>query len=750
MSLIFWGRQLFKLVRLRLSFHNQTLHLVAGLAFLVFLAEALFPLIDNYNLFLFLFYIIGIIGNFTYIYLDNIKQLDNKFKLLISKIIKNNYFIGSVILALIFSFLYSAIWPSGEMDVWLGHNTDYFTWIIPSERLLGGFNPKVLEVSPFFEYRQQDSFGTIVILAFIATANLKAPLMASAIISVTLLTWCAMAMFSLIQKSLGLTFWLALTVTLGVALGSLFNYTAIVGMFGHLIAMTIFLIAMESILSPVEIGIGHSQLTKKLFFPLFLLFLSYQSGYILYLIILTFSVALSNFIELKNKPLLARTTNSLWKGIRPTLTITALAAIVAPGVFYHLLIRNTEIMDQTTGWALPFFSPWFFSGLPIHIIDSLIPSTNSAISLNSAISYLPLFVLMIALSLITLKTSPQPATINDGSQSNTLGYKKTIIVLTIIYIGSLTGYLVLTFFFGNHGYKIWKFAAYTALPLSFAPSALALKALIGLWPKIRYLPTLTILAAVVFLGVKFWGMPPLEAIPAKYFNILSASDFIKILVSIRDNIPKKSIVVIHFKHYSENLIAYIIFGNQNSYLVRFTSATDHVYGNSYFFNINKNLIIISDIKYDKIFNGNVGSPTWGILSLYDYDRLKTQGYAAIKSGGFNFWWQINYLPLHVSFLIPAEKIGHELVYRISLTPRGTLPRGCHKARLGLISDSGQINWVERDYQDLSITVPAEMTIGGVLKTILEVGPFPKPLWPNISSVDLDSLCSFDINNFDLS
>jgi hypothetical protein len=204
-----------------------------------------------------------------------------------------------MVLAVFLSFIYSAIWPSGKMDLWIPNSTDYYTWIFCSEYLVGGINPTVMELShnifPIF----QDAFGTYIILAFVSVANLLTPLSAASTLTVTFLTWCATSVYCLIKKSFGLKPTLALALTLVLVSGSLFNYLGIQGMFGHLIAMLAFLTALGELLTP-STPWPTEKLIRKLFFPLFLIFLAYQSGYIIYCSFIALTSIILSFLYLKN------------------------------------------------------------------------------------------------------------------------------------------------------------------------------------------------------------------------------------------------------------------------------------------------------------------------------------------------------------------------------------------------------------------------------------------------------------------
>jgi hypothetical protein len=76
-------------------------------------------------------------------------------------------------------------------------------------------------------------------------------------------------------------------------------------------------------------------------------------------------------------------------------------------------------------------------------------------------------------------------------------------------------------------------------------------------------------------------------------------------------------------------------------------------------------------------------------------------------------------------------------------------RSCRKARLGLVAENGEINWYERDFSNLKVTVLASATGNGVLRAVIEVGPFPKPTYSPNKPLTLGSLCRFKINSFDI-
>jgi hypothetical protein len=732
----FWGHCILKVVRVEVSPNNITLPLAAGLALMTFLAVAFYPYTVNYNLFFFSFYLIGLIGSFIGFFysIKNILSSYNR-KAALTTLFKCDSFIVIIILSIFISFLYSVIWPSGKIEVYFNYNYDYFSWIFVAEYLTGGINPKILDLNPFFFQSINDAFGTYTIISAIATANLKTPLLGAPIIGLTLLVWTAEAMYCLLQKSFGFKPWLTLILTLGVALSSLFNYIAIIGMFGHMVFLLTFLICFELLCHDSNLNTNGTSLYRRLFFPLFLLFISYQAGYILLICFISLFGALLFFFQCDNRSLFPKLAYSAIMGFWPVTLITIFCSLFAPGIFLHLSQRALEVAAQTAGWGLPFFSPWHFSGLPYYSQKAFQPIISQVFWRDVSV-YIPLIILIsIFLFLILIQNKSKRPIISD-TNIKPVSRTGVITALSLTYLTALVVFLAFSLYYGTY-YKIWKFAAYAVLPLSFIPTALFFKALERLCPNISSI-LITIPVIIVIIIFKFFSMPNFIEIPHKYFTMILGSTFINSEQLIKTNLPKSSLLFIDFDFYDELWVSSIILNSQKFYKINYLHSLPFLNSNIINFNtFNKNSFIISSFKYNNLIKSTSNNIDSGSIYIYGYDTILNQGMAYFSNGLSPYDWEVSNYPIHASFLIPRAKRGQELKLRIDISAPNT-PICQPKARLGIFHKD-KIIWEEKELDQLWAIVPAELTIAGTLYAHLIL---PQPS-------EIDASCLYKINSFTL-
>jgi hypothetical protein len=495
----FWGQQVLRLFKIRETDNTTSLTVVAGLVFLIFLSYVPFPFIRNYSFFLFIFYVLRLTGPLISLLLKIKLSLKNaNIKKLLINLLNKDIFSVSIVLSLFLSFLFSAIWPSGRMGLWISYSVDFCTWIFLGEYLVGGINPEVLDLTPLFYRLVQDAFGTYAVIDFIAAANLKTPFLASSCAVVTMLLLCGTAVCCLLKKSFNLKPWLSLVLTLGLVSGSLFNCIGLVGMFGHLAAMTAYLAAaLERIIPSDNPEWPFGQLKRRLFIPAFFIFLAYQAGYAMYSGLIILAGMLLAFLSHKNPPFIKRTVKATFEGVKQVILITtAISAILMPSVFSHIFSSSLEVVAQTSGWHMPFFSPWLFSGFPYYSPKALIPACYDQLTL-SPLLYLPLAAAVIGLLISVVR--PNKKRLVEQARKTT-AQNRAILSLAVIFLNSLAAYLFLNNIFG-HIYKVWKFAAYTILPLSFLPTTLFISALARIaGQKKQHLPTVAVMIAVLITG----------------------------------------------------------------------------------------------------------------------------------------------------------------------------------------------------------------------------------------------------------
>jgi hypothetical protein len=708
--------------------------LVAGLALMVFLALAFFPFVDNYNLFFLSFYLVGLIGSFIGIF-NTIKKIISSpdRKAALGVWVKRDSFIALIILSIFFSLLYSIIWPSGKLEFYFSYNYDYFSWIFATEYLTGGINTKTLDLNPFFFYIINDAFGTYTILGAIATANLKTPFLASPILGLTLLVWTAEALYCLLRTTFGLKSWLTVVLTLGVASGSLFNYVAIIGMFGHMIFLITFLICLEQLSLNYNFNIQNTSLKRRLFFPFFLLFISYQAVYIILISFIAFFMALLIFLQRQNQRLLFRLAYSTIIGFWTVALITIVCTLLAPGIFFHLSQRVLEVAAQTAGWGLPFFSPWHFSGLPYYSQNAFQPIV-AQVFWRDILAYIPLYIITLAFLLFIWYKNINKIYEHNYLTNKSLSKFYTIASITITYLVALGTFIVLCLKFDT-SYKTWKFATYVVLPLSFVPTALLFKVLENLSHKIT--PTIVIIVFLItFIGYNFYNMPSLIEIPAKYLSMTSATPKINAIQNIQSKLPKSSTIFIDFNFYHESSILPFIFNSSKFSKIIFLNSFPYFQFNNIDFDIiNKNTFILSDTNDYNIIKSVPNAIESRVSAVYDYNSILNKGLVFFSHGPFPYHWEVDLYPVHASFLIPLAQRGKELKLSINISAP-TAPTCRKKARLGIYHKDGII-WEEKDIDQLWMQIPADLSITGSFYTHLIL---PQPS-------NNKNICLYKINSF---
>jgi hypothetical protein len=350
-ALSFWGKHILKIAKVSESSRPALLlRIVAALAVMVFGAQALFPFANNsFNSYLTFFFLIGAVGAVLDFSLASLlpwlKETDkrNKFWAFVKK---RDSLVAGLCLAVLMSFAYSVIWPSGQMDGWLFNSGDFHIWIFLTEYFLGGLDLANLDVLPIFSGLAEDAFGTYMIMGLTSVAFGKPAYLAASYIVVTFNVWFGMGVYALSRRIFDLTFFQALAVSSSLILGALFNYVGFIGMFGHMVFLIILVAAMTELFPEQGRQFPQSQLTRRLFFPLFLLFLSYQAGYSLLAAML---LTTGTLLGLLCPPLSGSAPFTLFwrklsaslKGIIfPVLIATAASALLMPGMAYHLVDRS--------------------------------------------------------------------------------------------------------------------------------------------------------------------------------------------------------------------------------------------------------------------------------------------------------------------------------------------------------------------------------------------------------------------------
>jgi hypothetical protein len=708
------------------------LPVAAGWGAMVYLAHAVRPVLNGYMSFLTAFFLIGVLGFIIETWAFHLRPAINKPKsgrIVLSALKNHQALLASLALGAALAFFYSAIWPSGRMEIWMNNGGDFYSWLFVSDYLMSGLSRESFEALPMLERYSYDAFGTYMILDLISVSRGQGLLAAAPSCAVTFLAWIASAALALLKRGFGLGTKTAFLLALSLGMVPLLNYVAMTGMFGQLTAMVLTLTALAELAPAEGRDKEKSSLAKRLFFPLFSLFLSYQAGYPLFAAIIISIGFLSVFLHTKGT-FLPRAIFSAKKNVLPVLAATAASFVLMPGVAYHLANRLEEVYLQKAGWSLNFFSPWQFSGLPVFSPHAFVPEPEPGKNFWAVFFYLPLLAVVIFLLILQIKIFTKKDIKNNSNfkLDNIIQKRNNFIIsTTIAFLLSLIIYLIIYILFG-HIYKIWKWATYSALPLSFVPlalSALVLERLKKYSKMLKKLSYFIILTLIFILGFKFISMPSLPTIPPTYFEVYSAEPFLDQLRRVKDLAPSGTTVVVDMNDESRMFLPAFIFKETDKFKVKY------IYGMYYFFShqdyfslIDQNSIVISDIEYKNIFRAENKNFSPTTLFLYTYDHLNAKGYATIKTRNSYFDWRTESNYIFSKIKIPETLVGKDLRFEVRLTPKEPERDDCQIVRLGLRDEIGEIAWSVHKQSQISIDLPPEASAGGLLQTVVLTGDGP--------------------------
>jgi hypothetical protein len=728
LSLSFWGRQTTRVLRFKEAAQYGDMKLiVAGAGAMFFLSQAAILFLPNYLVFFNVFFIVGVAGSLIEILLffkSNGVKTASKLILVTKNIKAKESFFVSIILAVILSFFYSAVWPSGKLDLWMNGSGDFYYWITAADYYLGGLDGRTFDYSPYFTFISKDALGTSLLLAFIATAKNMSPLFAAPSCVLTLMIWQAAAVAGILRKIFGFGRVLTAVLAAGWILGSFANYIAISGMFAQLTATFLFLVALGEH-APRGGSLSSDGIAKRMFFPLFCLLVAYQGGYVVFAGVLMCVGVLSGFLNVEKPSLGARLTGALKSGPFPVLLATVLTMVVMPGFGYDFLVRLKYVYQQTVGWPLPFLSPLLFLGVPYFVPNSFLLSSDLVMDKLNIILYVILILFIVVLLVIINSKKVQLLLVNNNSKINKNNACRSISIITTIsiaFIVSLILYLALYMRYGNL-YKVWKFVSYTALPLSFIPLSLLIFVVICLSRNFnfKYLNKCISLFCLIVYLILFIRMPVLKLIPFTYYGIVSAMPFIYELSRIETKIPKNMTLLVDVDGFTKMPLVPLIIKN-NQIKGEFLYALDTFKSNSFYnYTVDKDTIIISDVEYHNIYRGENNRPSLYKLYVYAFDQLEKMGMASINSGMIPYDWKTSPVgaATSVTIKIPLELRGLPLKFSMALSPDSDADgQNCRTIGLDLMDGEQVVAGGIFEVGDISLDIPDSLINSDFIRIML--------------------------------
>jgi heme/copper-type cytochrome/quinol oxidase subunit 2 len=711
LSLTFWGSCILRLTKIdRVKKPPLMLQVIAGLAVLLVIAYGV--QIYGYNLYLCLniLFILGLLGLSAKFYFLNARPWLNgprKLTAIGQALSACDTWLAAIILALTMSMFYSAMWDSGRMEGWINNGADFYSWIYLAQYHLGMVNPDNPGLSGIFWQVDLDSLGTYFLIGLTSVARGELPVHAAPAVVVTLTVWFGSSIYYLVKKIFQLDFLSTLVVSLSLCIGSYYTYVAMTGMFGHLVFLIVFIISLGQISYSDSDNLNFKDLVKNLFFPLFALFLTYQSGYFLNACIITLALFIVTFLKL-DIPLPSRIVKSFHLSLGPVLAVTALCALFMPGLAYHLFQRSLEVATQRLGWSLPLISPWLFSGLPLYISPNQF-MVNSQSQETTFYAYILFIGIILAIFFIYYWVKIKANNINQNNTGKNKFYK-IIYSIFLLYILSIFVYILFTVKFGNI-YRVWKFSSYIILPLSFIPTALIISLTYKYITKIFLKTLFNLLSIFMFVCIFFIvKTQPIIGLSEHYFSYYSSNSILESLYSINKYYNNYN-YAFDYNDISLYFLSALILSKTNNKLT-FLYNPYYYYSNSSIYNdLLIDTILISNFKYNGIINSSKKPLTYklGPLFVYDLQTIKLNGYVAANFRNLTSSWDLTSYITKYSFIVPNTMLGHDLLFSINMSIDQLLSPKCNQIELGMKDEGQQIVWHTKNLSDPTMVIPAKMS-----------------------------------------
>jgi hypothetical protein len=725
----FWGRQVLRLTRLRENpRHGELQSVVAGAALAAFLANLALGFAKEYRLFLTIYYYAGLLGfvaELAWRELPGLLRAKNQAAELKKVIANHEHLLALVVLSVVLSAFYSAVWPSGELELWLFSSQDCYIWPLLADYWLGLVDPAVIPVTPRFLLLLFENFGTHMLFGLAAVADGQSATHALPVFLLVLLVWCGLGVRRLARLVFGLRSLAALAVTLGVVGGAFFTYLYFAGMSGQLVAMVAFLAALEAIFDGVGGGGFDRRAWARVLIPVSFILVAYQGGFVCFVAILALARGFLRIFHPEGPGWLGRLGRGILATWAAILGLVAASAALYPWLGSRLLAHTVGVAQQTTGWNLPFLGARFLSGLPVF------PRTNFRfMEPASDARYLAGLAIVAALALLAARgragrsaPASDPAFGEQGRGVRILALTATFVVVSLMYVGA---HLVKGDF-----YQLWKFASYVVLPLSFVPTALAMTLLARLG---RGLDRALIAAGALGL-LAFWAVSvsPPDRLPKRAFGVQSSRLYFQALRDIFGNAPPETEFIFYFHEEGAKFFVADFLKGQNN--IKFNLINDdYIFKGleNYRLNIenNGNFLLISDIKFDNAFFSKKQPIKSGILYINDPIDIKESGYNKYFGIDIMSKWKITNGWFTVEATLPEVALSRPTRVLIRLSQREGDPGTCAPASTFAFHAGGPPVWAPLPSAPLELegVIPPELAGQRTIRASVIVSPTGGGSW----------------------
>ncbi|MDR2406331.1 MAG: hypothetical protein LBE27_08190, partial [Deltaproteobacteria bacterium] len=656
LSLCFWGRLILKLFGVKNNIgYGDPLPLVASVASMCVIFRYLYYLTVKFDLFYSCIFILGIMGFLAEMILfimRTVKSKREKTDIIHYLLERHISIMIGAITCLSFSAYLALIWPSRAMEPWLSVNIDYYFWIGLADFWRGSFDSNSTAGTNIF-YWALDSYGTSIFFGFFSSAKGTLTYMAIPYFLVSLLSWIGICVYKIIRSAFSLPLVMAILLTLGLVCGNFFNLLTLYGFVGHLVGLLGFLTCLTVVFS-IDSNATVKDYFVNIFFPVLYLFVCYQAVFIVFTSMVFFTmilVTLLNNID-NYKNIVRYFSNAIKVSFIKIILPVVAACVILPQTAAFIFLRTISASRQQEGFPLELIDPTFFSGIPLFNNDLALMQTNS-----SFISYAFYFLAIILLALyVTSKNNSLLSAIN----------KKKIIALTILLITCCIVY-ILYFFIKGQMYLVWKYAAYSILPLSFVASALLFSTL---YRFVRGNQCLFAIISSIVVGIMIFF--PILAIKSPFYgkigintHLKSLTPLIIMLSEINKLNQDKSTIIIDYVTGPKTMAAAIITFPTNKKIYLPHGMYFFKRNNDYFKVFDENTVLYSDKEYVGIYNSYYTLVKDEKMFTYDLDELNKIGavaYVGVKEYSSYAWKN----QIKVKVLVPLHMRGKNIKLKIDV------------------------------------------------------------------------------------
>jgi hypothetical protein len=729
-AISFWGKFIIKLFKLKKEDkYGSPLSISIGACLIIYISYILRPYITNYRFILTLFYYTGVIGCIIDLILINGYKLlkINKISLLLKKIWINNYLIvSSLFISCIISLVYLILSTANILEVWWLSSPDYYNWVLICDYWVGTINSTAFNFNELFNYIKYDSFGTHIIFCLFTIANGTTALQAGLPFMLIILVWISIIIANIIKKIFKLNIILSFAVGLSVISTSFFNYIISCGLIGQFIGTMAFLISIEQIYSSKITNIFKKQHLIKIFFPLFLIFISYQGGYLIFFIIISICSIILNLFQ-SHQTYRIKIKFGIYRFLQ-ILILLLIGGLLLPIEIYSLIRRTFEVINQTEGWSLSLINPLLFSGFPIYSENNYI----NMIKVNKLI-YIP-FIIFINFMVILINNK-----VLNKSQ------RPAFLSISYLYQLSILMYIFSYYIIGDT-YQTWKLASFTCLPLSFVPIGLIILSIKVIRAKIFQVVVYSIIIFLIpYITFNLLSIKPISTVYKRVFGVDNVRSYYNIISKIISKEPSNTKFFFFIEEDSKQLLAnelfkidhtkkslslipnFVINSSLNDLLIAYQS--------------NEQIKIISDRDYDNIFMANKGSITKNQLFVYDLTWLKQHGYVYYRGVDVKNDWSTFRNWFSIKIIIPEQIKSQDAIFKLFLVKNNKNNNNCSNVRV-IVHGKEKLIDSKYNIENITADIPAFATQNGLIHISILANNVQK-----LNSKDL--LCKYIVEDVQL-